>query len=560
MKQTSARSIKSASENTRVESVSFAELPDQSRLFLEYLRSSSGVKKYYPNVTDSPLKIGDFASEVLANYKTDREQLCDALMEINRQAGASAKTLENIDLLRDTDSVAVVTGQQAGLFTGPLYTIYKALSAIKLADELNKNGTNAVPVFWIATEDHDFDEVAEVYVTNKNGEPARLRYKPGKFTESASVGGIKLDASITAFIDDLISQLPQTEFSPSVRDLLESAYNKQSGFGEAFGKTLAALFANYGLVVIDPLHEKIKQLAAPIYGRAIKKSDEIVSAIQDRTKELVADGFHMQVLVEDDYYPLFWHDDTGKRMALRKVSDGVYRVKGDRREFTTSELESLALREPGRFSPGVMLRSVVQDYLLPTICYFGGSAEIAYFAQNGAAYGILKRPVTPIFHRQSFTIVESRQRRTLEKMGWKLGSLFVGREQATIVAAEKILSPEMADLFTDVEAKVNTELDRLEKQLSSSDPTLATNLATRRRKIIYHIAALRRKALASELKKDETMRRQIDDLFNSLVPNGGLQERTLNVFSFINKHGFALLDLLYNSIDLNDKNTRIIYL
>lgn len=560
MKQSSARSIKPAQTNTRVQTLSFAGLPHQSRLFLEYLRDPSALKKYYPNVKTSPLKISDFADEVLASYKTDRTLLCDALASINQQIGASAKTFENIDILRSDDVVAVVTGQQAGLFTGPLYTIYKALSAIKLADELNSSGTRAVPVFWIASEDHDFDEIAEVCLSDKHGELIRSRYRPANLTDGVSVGHIKLDESIAAFIDELFSQLPATETSAGIRDLLTTAYGNGNDLGSAFGKTLAALFENYGLIVIDPLNEEVKQLASPLYKEAIRNADEIVTAISEQNRSLEADGFHVQVLVEGDYFPLFWHDDEGKRTALRKVGDGVYRVKAGKREFTTTELEKIAGEEPQRLSPGVMLRSVVQDHLLPTVCYFGGAAEVAYFAQNYAVYETLGRPVTPIFHRQSFTIVESRQRRVLEKFHWTLTDLFVGKEKATMTAAEIVLSPDMADLFTDVEAQINNELARLDEQLSSSDPTLAANLETRRRKIIYHIETLRKKALMSEVNKDTTMRRQIDDLFDLLMPNGALQERTLNVFGFVNRHGLGIIDVLYDSVDLNDKGHRIIYL
>lgn len=560
MNQESARSIKSEQANTRVQSLSFAEVPDQSRLFLEYLRGAPTVKKFYPNVTKSPLEIGNFAGEVLANYKTDRGHLCDALGEINGEFGAGEKTLENIESLRTVDTVAVVTGQQAGLFTGPLYTVYKAVSAIKLADDLSKSGTKAVPVFWVATEDHDFEEVAETYICGKNGELTRTQYKPARLTEGISVGRIKLDETIAAVIDAMFSHLPTTEFSVSTRGLLESAYSDGVDLGCAFGKTLASLFADYGLVVIDPLNEKIKQLASPIYQEAIHRADEIVVAIREQNKSLEADGFHSQVLVEANYFPLFWHDDEDRRTALKRVGDGIYRAKGGKREFKTDELEQIARQQPQRLSPGVMLRGVVQDYLLPTVCYFGGAAEVAYFAQNSAAYATLKRPVTPILHRQSFTVIQSRQRRALEKFGWNLSSLFVGKEKAIVAAAERVLSPGLTVLFDDVEEKIKAGLSQLDEALAASDPTLAANLATRRRKILYHIATLRSKALMSEMNKDETIRRHIDDLFNSLLPRGALQERSLNVSNFINKHGFGFIDLLYDSVDLNDRDHRIIYL
>lgn len=511
-------------------------------------------------MTASPLEIGNFATEVLANYRTDREQLCTALTETNRRIDAGSKAFENIELLRDIDTVAVVTGQQAGLFTGPLYTIYKALSAVRLAKDLTSNGRKAVPVFWVATEDHDFDEVAETYVLDRNAEAVRLRYEPADVGKNVSVGEIKLDQTIVSVVDELFSRLPKSEFSAGIRDLLTTAYREGRGIGEAFGGTLAALFSNYGLVIIDPLEKGIKRLAAPIYKQAVSHADEIVAAIREQNRSLDSDGFHAQVLVEDDYFPLFLRDEEGKRTALRRTGDGAYRAKDGEHDFTTAELEQIAADEPERLSPGVMLRSVVQDHLLPTICYFGGAAEIAYFAQNSAAYTALKRPVTPIFHRQSFTVVESRQSRALERFRWDIRRLFDGKESAALAAAADVLSPKMAGIFADVEQRVNAELDRLDEALCESDVTLAANLATRRRKIIYHISTLRKKALLAETRKDETMMRQIDDLFNSLLPSGGLQERTLNVFSFINKHGFGFIDLLYNSVDLNDKGHRVVYL
>lgn len=545
---------------TQVKSLTFSGLPRQSKLFIEYLTDPLGLREFYPNAVVNPADVSEFAGEVLLSYETNRERLCDALVEINRRAGAGAKAFDHITLLREADTVAVVTGQQAGLFTGPMYTIYKALSAVKLAEELSARGTRAVPVFWAATEDHDFDEVAEAYFLSKNGGLGRCGYAAAGLDTGISVGAIKIDAAISGAIDDLCSHLPDTQFSAKVRELLETSYSAGNSFGAAFEMTLAKLFHNYGLIILDPLHEQLKQLAAPVYGKIAKCSDEIVSAIRLRNQRLESDGFHAQVLVEDDYFPLFWHDDDGRRLALRKAGEGTYRVKGGKQEFSGSEIQQAVLNEPARFSPGVMVRSLVQDCLLPTVCYFGGAAEIAYFAQNSEAYRVLERPVTPVFHRQSFTIIESRHRRTLDRFGWDLTSLFVGQETAYLEAAEKVLSPETAKLFADVEEKINTELNRLDQQLSATDPTLAANLATRRRKIIYHIATLRKKALMSETRKDESIRRQIDSLFSATLPKGDLQERSINIFNYLNAYGFGFIDLLYNSIDLDDKDHRLIYL
>jgi uncharacterized protein YllA (UPF0747 family) len=224
------------------------------------------------------------------------------------------------------------------------------------------------------------------------------------------------------------------------------------------------------------------------------------------------------------------------------------------------ELAEIAESEPSRFSPSVVLRSVVQDYLLPTVCYFGGAAEIAYFAQSGEVYRILNRPQTTILHRQSFTVIEPKHARTLEKYGLELKDLFTGLENLHPQIVEKYLNSETARLFTEAEQKINVELNRLDQNLSTIEPTLADNLATRRRKILYHVAALRNKFHRAEISRDEVTRRRLETMFASVLPHKHLQERTLNVSNFLDRYGLYFIDWIYEAIDLDDKGHRIIYL
>jgi uncharacterized protein YllA (UPF0747 family) len=223
-------------------------------------------------------------------------------------------------------------------------------------------------------------------------------------------------------------------------------------------------------------------------------------------------------------------------------------------------LAAIAAEEPQRFSPSVVLRSVVQDYLLPTVCYFGGAAEIAYFAQSAEVYRILERPVTPIFHRQSFTIIEPKHAKTLKKYDLELKDLFAGIENLMPQIVERFLNPETAKVFAEVDFSINAELNRLDRKLSEIEPTLAESLANRRRKIAYHISNLRTKFHTAQARRDAVVKRQIETAFASLVPNKHLQERTVNVSSFIDRHGLYLIDWIYQAIDLDDKAHRIIYL
>ncbi len=544
----------------QIESLPFPEIPGQSKLFVEYQTDPLALAKYYPLAVESHTQIAQRIPEILANYKADRQTLCDVLEEMNRSCRTSEKTLENIRLLRDEDCVAVVTGQQAGLFTGPLYTIYKALSAVKMTECLTARGYKAVPVFWIATEDHDFKEVSNVNIINASGDLVELTNEPKRCYENLPVGYVNLDDSIKTTIDELFKELPHTEFTDELKSFVEKSWTTGVDYGDAFARLLTDFLGKYGLIILCPLDARLKKLATPIYVEAIKKSDEIVSALRKRSAELEENGYHAQVLVGEDYFPLFWQAKNKTRSALKKSANGTFKAKDFDEEFTLEQLAEIAAVEPERFSPSVVLRSVVQDYLLPTVSYFGGAAEIAYFAQSAEVYRILERPVTPIFHRQSFTIVESKHRKTLEKYDLSFKDLFAGFENLMPQIVEKYLNAETGELFAEVDERINRELDRLAENLSRVEPTLAESLANRRRKIEYHISNIRSKFHHAQMRKDETINRRIETALNALVPHKHLQERTLNASVFVNRHGLYLVDWIYQAIDLDDKAHRIIYL
>ncbi|HVF30452.1 MAG TPA: bacillithiol biosynthesis cysteine-adding enzyme BshC [Pyrinomonadaceae bacterium] len=539
--------------------ISFSDIPSQSRLFTDYQTDPVKLAGYYPNAVSSHTEVAERAGEVLAKYATDRNRLCDALEDQNRNFGAGARTFENIELLRRKRTVAVLTGQQAGLFTGPLYTIYKALSAIRMAECLRNRGIDAVPVFWAATEDHDFDEIASASILADGGAELKVRIEVEDDMIGRPVGGIEVPAAFAQTIDEALSALPATAFSADVGNGLRETWRPGRTIGEAFCRDIQRLFAAYGLIVVDPMDGRIKKLAAPIYAEAAGKSTEILEALLQRTKELAADGYHSQVLVTPDYFPLFYHDAAGVRRSLRREGDRFH-VAGTREILTLNDIARLALDDPERLSPGVMLRSVVQDFLFPTVCYFGGGAEVAYFAQNSEVYRILERPVTTILHRQSFTIVDSKHRRILQKYEMTLRNLFDGFEAVLPSVVDRFVNPKTARLFADAEEGIKSELHRLDEELSRIDPTLAANLATRRRKILYHLAALQKKFRRVQVERDEIVNRQLRSLFAWLWPHGGLQERTLNVSSFLTRYGDSFLPSVYSSTDLDERGHRILFL
>jgi bacillithiol biosynthesis cysteine-adding enzyme BshC len=550
----------------RVENIPFDQIPQQSKLFLDYLRDPFSLQRFYPEVVKHHYDLPDRRDRVLAHYRTDRARLCATLEKMNRSWGASEKTIQHIARLGESDCIAVVTGQQAGLFSGPLYTIYKALSAIKLAECLTQRGVKAVPVFWIASEDHDFEEVATAEFINRDCTLSSASVAGETHRDGMPVGSVTLDETIRGVVDDLLRSLPQTEFAGELRSLLHDSYSPQQRFSDAFARMMARLTAVRGLILLDPLDANLKQMAAPLYAEAARRAPEIAQAIVNRSRELVEAGYHAQVTPSENAFPLFLHDANGARRALLRNANGEYGQKPDRaggspgEQFSTDELAELALREPNRFSPNVTLRAVVQDYLLPTIAYYGGSAEVAYFAQTSEVYRILDRPVTPILARRSLTFVEKHTWRSLERYGVRLQDFFAGSDHVIGRVVEKYLSKETAETFEHTTESFNRELDVLQDQLRRADPTLADALDKGRRKINYQIDGLRTRFNRSQIARDEAVRRQLEHAFDLLYPQKTLQERHINITSFIARHGLYFIDWIFDAIELETNDHNVVYL
>jgi bacillithiol biosynthesis cysteine-adding enzyme BshC len=548
----------------RVETIPFDQIPQQSQLFLDYLRDPTALRRFYPDAVSTHYQVSERRDRVLAKHQTDRGAVCDALERMNRNWGASEKTLANIQQLRESDCIAVVSGQQAGLFTGPLYTIYKALSAVKLAECMSQRGIKSVPVFWIATEDHDFAEVANAELINRDCTLSAVSVPAEIHRDGLPVGRVTLDQSIDTTLQSLFDALPKTEFSDDLEKLLRTAYQPGRKFGDAFAELLTSLIGEKGLIVLDPLDTQLKQVAAPLYAAAARSAHDIAIAIVNRSHELEAAGYHAQVAPSENSFPLFWHDDNGARRALGRNENGKYQAKGDKdegtREFTAEELAEWALREPERFSPNVTLRAVVQDFLLPTIAYYGGAAEIAYFAQTAEVYRILDRPATPILHRASLTLVERHTWRSLKRYGIRLVDIFGGMDLVLARVVKEYLGKETSEAFDHTTQSFNNELDDLQEQLRRVDPTLADALDKGRRKINYQIDGLRTRFNRAQVGRDEAVRRQIERAFDLLYPGKTLQERRINITSLLARHGRYVVDWIYGAIELESNDHEVVYL
>jgi bacillithiol biosynthesis cysteine-adding enzyme BshC len=539
------------------DAIRFTDIPRTSGLFNDFLYNFGSVSRFYSDYGRSISPLAEHARRVGAEER-DRDRVASALERINRRAGSPDLTFKHIDMLRRPGSVAIVTGQQAGLFTGPLYTIHKALTVVKLAACLREQGVEAVPVFWVASEDHDYEEVNHTRLIDREGQLKDVRYEACEHKPDSPVGHIKLCEGIDEKITELVNALPPSEFVADLERDLRESYQHEVGFAEAFARLMARLFRDYGVVLLDPQDEQLKQVAAPLYAEALEHSTEIARALVERSRELEAAGYHAQIHVSEDMVPLFILDD-GRRVAMVE-QDERFHLKGSDRSFSREELVELARRCPNCFSPNVTLRPVVQDYLLPTAAYIGGPAEIAYFAQLGAVYETLGRERPSVLPRASFTIVEGRHQKTMKKHGLALPDFFDGLHSAMTKVVEQSLDRETANTFAETERILTEQMDKLEDALSRADRTLSISLKRARAKILYQIEHLRTRFIHSSARREETVYRQIERAYLTLMPDKNFQERELNVYYFLSRYGPTLFNDLYNAAEVGYSNHKLVYL
>lgn len=547
--------LEAAADNLN-DAIRFTDIPRTAGLFTDFLYRYDKVARFYP---DSPRSLSSLAERArrIGGLEYDRERVADALTRINSAAGSSPATFQNIDMLRRPGSVAVVTGQQAGLFTGPLYTIHKALTVVKLARCLREQGLEAAPVFWIASEDHDYDEVNHCRVIDREGRLNEIKYEACDRAPDIPVGRVKICDDIGEKIDEFLAQLPPSEFIPDLEADLRESYSPGRGFADGFASLLARLFRDYGVVLLDPLDEDLKHVAAPLYAQAIEKSGEIARALVERSADLERAGYHAQIHVSEDMVPVFVMD--GGRRAAMIEHDETFTIKNSDRSFSKKDLVDLARRCPACFSPNVTLRPVAQDYLLPTAAYIGGPAEIAYFAQLGAVYEILDRPRPCVLPRASITIVEGRHQKTMKKHGLTLADFFEGLHPAVTKVVEQGLDRDTANAFSETERVFKEQLNKLERVLRKSDATLAASLNRARQRVMHQIEHLRTRFVHTSARREETTYRQVERACTTLFPNKNLQERELNLYYFLSRYGRGLLDEIYDDVEIGFSNHKLVY-
>jgi bacillithiol synthase len=534
------------------ESLPFRQIPHTTPLFVDFLSKPDKLQHFYPRSAFFSEWFKDEASSLRYDDHR-RERVASVLERENRSWNASTKTIENIARLR-AGAFAVVTGQQVGLFAGPMFSLYKALTAVKLAELATEGGVDCVPVFWLATEDHDLAEVDHVAVPASDGSLQNLA--PGTPSQpDAPVGTISFGPEIESLINSATELLGDSEIINTLRE----CYRAGETYGSAFARLFTRLFSEWGVILLDASDPELHHICQPIYHAAIEQAEALDKALLGRGQALEAAGYHQQVKVTPASALLFALKDGARvPVHLRNNGDAEFLIQEEK--LSRAELLRRVASVPENFSANVLLRPVVQDYLLPTLAYTGGAAEVAYFAQAAVVYEALLGRITPVVPRFSATIVEPKPASLLDRYGLTLLDVFHGPEPLRELLAARTLPNELQAAFENAEASLKLSLGKIRSALERLDKTLIDASDNAASKIQHQLESLRARAARAELRQTEVLTRHSELLSRSLYPNKTLQEREIPALYFLARRGTELLRTLYDSIHADCLDHQVITL
>jgi bacillithiol biosynthesis cysteine-adding enzyme BshC len=480
-------------------------------------------------------------------HPRNRTALVDVLQAQQAHRGAPPESRAAAARLADPSSVAVVTGQQAGVFGGPMYTLLKALTALQLAKRAEReHGVPAVAIFWVEAEDHDWEEVRSCTVLDAEFQTRTVTLADLEGARELPVAKLQLDGRVEQAIDELAGVLQKTEFTGAVLDAIRAAWHPGRGLACAFATWIETLLGPHGLVVFESADPAAKPLVADVFARELLAPGKSAALAALAGETLASRGHAPQVVPQPDSVSLFSLDPV--RRSIRRQGDQL--AIGDSLH-SSDALSRDAVARPGAFSPNVLLRPIVQDTLFPTVCYVAGPSELAYLGQLRGVYEQFGVPMPLMFPRTTATLLDSGATRFLDKYGVPFLDLRTPDESALNKLLESQLPASVEQSLRDATTIVQQAMARVVDALPSLDPTLAGAAKTTLGKMEHELRSLHSKVIHAAKKRDETLRRQFTRAQAQAFPHGHPQERTLGVVYFLNKFGPGLVDLLLDDLQLD---------
>lgn len=532
-----------------------SNLPGSTKLVHDYISQVEPATAYYAG--GAPNQEGLIASvNKAASRKMDRQRISDVLVKQNSGWGMPAAVIDNARLLAQADSAAIVTGQQVGLLGGPLYTIYKTITAIRIARELSAGtGKPVIPVFWVEGEDHDFDEIASFNILRSN-EIRTFTLESPSTDNPGAVGRLLLSDGIEAMLEELASMLPPSDFHEELFGALREAYAPGRSIEDAFVAWWKRLFADYGLVFMNPDDRDLKQLTTPLFEREIQNPSVSAERVEEVSRSLESEGYHAQVNVRPSN--IFLLTDAG-RLSLDVDGDGFV-LRGTDRRYSREEMVAWLKSEPEAFSPNVVLRPLMQDMLLPTAAYIAGPGEIAYFAQYRGVYDWAGINMPVIYPRASATLIEPKVEKVFERYDISLEDFVDGIDTLFSKIVRTLSSHDFDAEFSALLSAVNQSINDIKPTIEDVDRNLGRTTEATRAAIIKEIDRLKDRVLRAEKRRHDEVRSQLEKTWVNILPEGRLQERVISPVYFLNKYGFSLIDQLMDGLDVETHDHKMISL
>lgn len=529
-----------------LKNIPFSELPF-SKLFIDYISGNTGVSRFY----HYPCREQDVFKKKCAEseFNIDRNRVADFLVSFNKQFSGNDAVFNNIEKLREKDTQAVVTGQQLTMHGGPLFTVLKILSAISLAKKLKKKlNREVIPVFWLADEDHDFEEINHIRI------PGTDDYNTVVYeTDSAEkrISDLYLDKElVNEFNNEVFELLDGTDFSSKLQAEISNCYKPGVSLNDAFATWIMKLFDHHGLVLCGSNNEEVKALSTDLMKKSVTHSSGIKKQVEYISSELEQEGYHAQVQVYQSN--LFHISDKGKREKI-SVTGNTWQT--DSREWTKEELTDEIENHPAHFSPNVFLRPVIQDTILPAIAYVGGPGEIAYYAQMQPIYEVFNKKMPVIWPRYSATIAETAISRILNKLPFSFPEY---NQRIEDLEKSYVMQTEKADPEP-VFGKWKGEIKELEKEKSrfvrEIDASLGPAVGKATAVYFSELDKLKGKLYRSLKEQESVQLNRISKIKQNLFPGNVLQERQIAFIYFMNKYGPDIWDKLYDELYNTDPFT-----
>jgi len=538
----------------KIDCLPFSSFPF-SKLFNSYINSDNSLKSFFEVHPFDKTEVENHLNSY--TFRGDRSKTISWLTDFHSGFEVPPETEKSINMLADSDALAVVTGQQCTVMGGPLFTVYKIITAIEKARQWEKVFNRpVVPVFWIADEDHDYDEAAQIGIPTRD-DWNYLNYE-NRSGEGKRVAEINFTDEITRAKKKLKTSMFETDFSDELWSMLDRTYKPGNSFGRAFGQLVLNLFGKYGLILAGSGTKKAKELVADTMIRSVSDHKMQFKALSEQSEKLTASGFKNQVHLNPSN--LFYIDEERKRMKIQFEND-CWEVPDTEIQWTTDELVETISNNPENFSPNVFIRPILQDKLLPAASYIAGPGEIAYYAQMKTFYHRFNMAMPIITPRFSATLVESGIERIIQKLPFSVPDYTRRIEDLEAYYIEQTDSPDVEKIFGIWQNSVKKESETSIKEVSDIDATLKNSAEKSLSVFFNELDRLKGKVYKSLKDSEKTQLNRIEKIKLSLFPNRSLQEREVAYIYFMNKYGIDLWDKLLSELKDEESDChKIIYL